>query len=264
MGTDEARLAGLLTAADKILFFTGAGISTGSGIADYRGPQGQWKTKEPVYFQDFMASEAARREYWDQKLETWPEIRDALPNPAHRAIAELEAENKVLAVVTQNIDGLHEKAGTSLERLVELHGTNLKVECMSCHAMTDPEPHFELFASSRRPPDCSACGGYLKPATISFGQGLNEESMRRAMAASMATDLVLALGSSLSVQPAASIPLLAAQRGVPYAIINRGVTEHDAYEVVTLRLDGDVTEILPAAVAASLLDSRQSTVDSTL
>jgi NAD-dependent deacetylase len=252
MSAPEARLAELLDAAHQIVFFTGAGVSTGSGIADYRGPQGQWKTKEPVYFQDFMASEAARREYWEQKLETWPEISGARPNAAHRAIVDLERAGKVLAVVTQNIDGLHEKAGTACERLVEVHGTNLKVECMSCHELSEPGEHFKRFAVLRQPPSCARCGGYLKPATISFGQGLDEQTMRRAMEAAMTTDLAVALGSSLSVQPAASFPLVAAQRGVPYVIVNRGVTEHDALGAVTLRIDADVTEVLPRAVAACL------------
>ena len=252
MSDPEPRLVDLLDASRRIMLFTGAGISTGSGIEDYRGPSGQWKTRDPVYFQDFMSREEARVEYWDQKLETWPMIRDAQPNATHRAVVDLEHMGSVAMVVTQNIDGLHEKAGTSPERLVELHGTNLKIECMSCHETNDPEPLFQVFSSTRRPPVCDACGGYLKPATISFGQSLKEEALRRSMAAAMATDLVVALGSSLSVHPAASIPLVAAQRGVPYVVINRGVTDHDAFDVVTLRLDGDVSELFPPAVEACL------------
>lgn len=254
MSHPNPSLVGLLSAAERILVFTGAGISTGSGIADYRGPQGQWKTREPVYYQDFMRRNEARAEYWDQKLETWPGIRDALPNSAHLAIVELEEADKVLLVVTQNIDGLHEKAGTSRSRLVEVHGTNLKVECMSCHEMSEPDAHFEAFERTREPPVCERCGGWLKPATISFGQSLNEHDLGRAYAASRETDLVLALGSSLTVQPAASIPLLAVERGTPYVIINRGVTEHDGIAGLTLRIDGDVVVELPAAVEAAIRD----------
>jgi NAD-dependent deacetylase len=248
----DVQLTQLLVEANKILVFTGAGISTSSGIGDYRGPQGAWKVKQPVYFQDFMSSHEARVEYWDQKLETWPQIRDAEPNATHHAIARLEAAGKMLLLATQNIDGLHEKAGTTRERLVELHGTNLKVECMSCHDMLEPEAHFQAFAETRQPPACNACGGYLKPATISFGQSLKDADIQLAFAAAREADLTLALGSSLAVQPAALIPLAAAQSGAGYAIINRGKTEHDGRSEVTLRLDGDVTEIVPPAVDAAL------------
>src|SRR3954466_9269810 len=135
------RLADFLRASRRALIFTGAGISTGSGIPDFRGPQGVWTRRQPVYFQDFMTSEAARIEHWDYKLEGWDGFRMAQPNESHRAIARLEAAGKVGAVVTQNIDGLHARAGTSAERLVELHGTNLLVECQSCRKRSDPEPH---------------------------------------------------------------------------------------------------------------------------
>ena len=245
MSTPNPQLVELLAACERILVFTGAGISTGSGIADYRGPQGQWKTRDPVYFQDFMRRHDARIEYWDQKLETWPSMRDARPNAAHLAIAELEAAGKVLLVATQNIDGLHEKAGSSLDRLIEVHGTNLKVECMSCHEMSEAERHFAAFERTNEPPVCPSCNGWLKPATISFGQSLRDHDLTHAFTAAREADLALALGSSLTVQPAASIPLCAAERGIPYIIINRGVTEHDDLTGVTLRIDGDVVEELP-------------------
>jgi len=252
MTQPNPRLVELLAAADRILVFTGAGISTGSGIADYRGPQGQWKTREPVYFQDFMRRHDARVEYWDQKLETWPAMRDARPNAAHQAVAELENAGKVLLVATQNIDGLHEKAGTPRDRLVEVHGTNLKAECMSCHEVGEIEEHFVAFERTREPPVCTSCRGWLKPATISFGQSLRDDDLRRAFTAARDADLVLALGSSLTVYPAASIPLHAVERGTPYVIVNRGLTEHDRIAGLTLRIDGDVVEELPAAVEAAL------------
>jgi NAD-dependent deacetylase len=153
--------------------------------------------------------------------------------------------------VTQNVDGLHRRAGTSPNLLVELHGTDLIVECQTCHATSDPVPHFARFEMTRRPPYC-ACGGVLKSATISFGQPLRPADLERAAAAAVKADLVLALGSTLSVYPAASIPLLAAERGTPYIIINRGVSEHDDHPSVTLRLEGNVTEIVPPAVEAAL------------
>ena len=240
-----------LKSATRILAFTGAGISTQSGIPDFRGPQGIWTRRKPVYYHDFMTSEAARIEHWDYKLEGWEIFRNAQPNATHHAIVKLERAGKLLMLVTQNIDGLHSLAGTSAERLVELHGTNSKTECQTCHELTDPAPHFEYFRAHRKPPLCH-CGGFLKPATISFGQNLDPRQIQRAEQAALEADLVIALGSTLSVYPAASIPLLAAQRGVPYIIINRGPTDHDHEPPVTLRLDSDVTSLFPAAVDAVL------------
>ena len=245
------QLIELLRASRQMLLFTGAGISTGSGIPDFRGPDGVWKRRQPVYYHDFMRSEAARIEHWDFKLEGWEGYRDARPNATHEAIVLLERARKVRAVVTQNIDGLHSRAGTTLERLVELHGTNTLVECQTCGRRSHPEPHFQAFRKTRRPPLCE-CGGFLKPATISFGQNLRNEDLERAEAAAKDADLVVALGSTLSVHPAVSIPLLAANRGVPYVVINRGPTEHDDLPEVTLRLEGDVGDIFPPAVAAAL------------
>lgn len=246
-----ARLTKYLCAANEILVFTGAGISTGSGIPDFRGPNGVWKRRQPVYYQDFMASESARVEHWDYKLEGYDAFRAARPNAIHDAIVRLERAGKVCAVVTQNIDGLHSLAGTSAERLVELHGTNSLVECTSCGWRGEPAPAFDYFRRTRQTPLCS-CGGFLKPATISFGQSLNPATLRRAEQAAHEADLVLALGSTLSVYPAAAIPLLAAQRGVPYIVINRGVTEHDEEPSVTLRIEAEVGEVFPAAVEAAL------------
>src|ERR1700704_1325376 len=244
-------LADYLRASKKALIFTGAGISPGSGIPDFRGPQGVWTRRQPVYFQDFMTSEAARIEHWDYKLEGWDGFRASRPNAVHDAIVRLERAGKVLAVVTQNIDGLHALAGTSAERLLELHGTNLLVECQSCKRRGDPEPHFEFFRVNRKPPLCD-CGGFLKPATISFGQSLDPLVLEQAKEAAARADLVVALGSTLSVYPAASFPLLAAQRGIPYIIINRGATDHDHDPSVSLRIEGDVAGIFPAAVEAAL------------
>jgi NAD-dependent deacetylase len=210
-----------------------------------------WKRRQPVYFQDFLTSEAARIEHWDYKLEGWDGFRDAQPNAVHHAIVALEKADKVLLVATQNIDGLHALAGTSPDRLVELHGTNLLVECVRCKSRSDPEPHFEFFRIHKKPPLCN-CGGFLKPATISFGQSLEPQTLRRAEEAAMQADLVVALGSTLSVYPAASFPLLAAQRGIPYLVINRGATDHDHEPSVSLRIEGDVGEIFPPAVEAAL------------
>jgi NAD-dependent deacetylase len=249
--SDTDTLVALIRDAERILVFTGAGVSTGSGIRDFRGPQGVWRTRQPVYFDDFLGSREARIEYWDQKLEAWPSFRDARPNAVHEAIVELERAGKLRLVLTQNIDGLHSRAGTAPEHLVEIHGTGGAVECMTCHRLSDPGPHMESFARTRKPPIC-ACGGLLKPATISFGQGLRAEDVARAARAAGECDLVIALGSTLSVHPAASFPLAAAERGVPYAIVNRGETEHDRHPAVTVRLEGDVVEIFPPVVDKAL------------
>ncbi len=250
-GPERAQLLQYLRSSAKILVFTGAGISTGSGIPDFRGPDGVWKRRQPVYYDDFMRSEAARIEHWDYKLEGWAGFRDARPNATHAAIVQLEKARKLLAVVTQNIDGLHARAGTSIGKLVELHGTNSFIECQTCRTRSSPEPHFESFRQTRRPPVCK-CGGFLKPATISFGQNLRAEDIKQAEEFASKADLVVALGSTLSVYPAANIPLSAAARGVPYVIINRGPTEQDGFREVTLRLEGDVGDIFPSAVAQAI------------
>jgi NAD-dependent protein deacetylase/lipoamidase len=247
----DVRLVEPLRVSRSILVVSGAGVSTASGIPDFRGPGGVWTRRTPVYYDEFLASEAARVEYWDYKLETWELYQHAQPNAVHHAIVALERAGKILSVVTQNVDGLHRRAGTSPDLLVELHGTDLLVECQTCHAESDPAPHFAHFKTTRRPP-CCACGGPLKSATISFGQSLRADDLERAAAAAEKADLVLALGSTLSVYPAASIPLLAAERGTPYVIINRGATGHDDHACVTLRLEADVTAILPPAVEAAL------------
>jgi NAD-dependent deacetylase len=244
-------LADYLRASKSALIFTGAGISTGSGIPDFRGPQGVWTRRKPVFFQDFMTSEAARIEHWDYKLEGWEAFRNAQPNAVHHALVRFEQAGKLLMVITQNIDGLHGLAGTSPARLIELHGTNSLIECVNCHRRDDPRAHFEYFRTHRKPPLCT-CGGFLKPATISFGQSLNPTELERAHSAAMETDLVVALGSTLSVYPAASFPLLAARRGVPYIIVNRGETEHDHEPSVSLRIEGGVSEIFPCAVETAL------------
>jgi NAD-dependent deacetylase len=245
--TEVARLTELLRVAERVLVFTGAGLSTASGIPDFRGPNGLWKNRSPVYYQDFLASEEARREYWEFKLESWPIFRDAQPNPGHQAIVALEQRNKLECVVTQNVDGLHQAAGTSRDRLIELHGTNRENECSRCKARETPARCMLEFERTRIPPQCVKCGALMKPAVVMFGEALNLDDLARAREASERADLVLALGSSLVVTPAADVPLFGARRGAPYVIINRGQTPHDS--LATLRLDADVVDVLPRAIA---------------
>ncbi len=251
-GTIE-QLTRMLANHHRILVFTGAGISTASGIPDYRGPQGVWKTRQPVYYQDFMTSEAARKTYWQQKSEDHAAFSDAGPNAVHKAIVDLEQAGRVEMVVTQNVDGLHRHAGTSPDRLIEIHGTNALIECQSCGDRSEPGPHHTQFAATGQPPTCH-CGGFLKPATISFGQSLRSADLLGAFAAAEKCDLAIALGSTLSVTPAADIPLNAARHGAPYVVINRGETGHDGLGIISLRIEADVSKVFPAAVTAALAD----------
>ena len=241
-----AALSELIARARRVMVFTGAGISTGSGIPDFRGPQGVWQTRTPTYYQDFIASERARIEYWEFKLESWRVFRDARPNATHLALVELERLGKLEALVTQNVDGLHQAAGTSPGKLIELHGTNSQVECIDCSRRESPERCMEHFAKARRPPRCAACDGLMKPAVVMFGQALVPEHLEQAREAAESADLILALGSSLVVTPAANIPLFGAQRGTPYVIVNQGETPHD--ELASLRIDDDVAAVLPPAL----------------
>ena len=239
------QLTSLFEEAARVLVFTGAGISTGSGIPDFRGPQGLWKRWRPVYFDEFMSSHQARIRHWEFKLEGWSQFRDAEPNAAHRALAELDKLDRLDALVTQNIDGLHHLAGHPQDRIIELHGTNRKIECLSCGKHLDPDSVFDQFRSTREPPLCD-CGGFLKPATISFGQAMPQDKLSNAFAVAQRCDLAIAIGSTLEVEPAASVPRTAKESGATYVIINQGVTAHE--RLADLRIDGDATAILPAAV----------------
>ena len=198
-----------------------------------------------------MAREESRIEYWHYKLEMWEAHGDAQPNAVHQAIVQLEQADKVAMVVTQNVDGLHRSAGTAEDLLVEVHGTGTLVECQSCGDRNEVVPSFAAFKETGEPPVCH-CGGYLKPATISFGQSLREEDLARAFAAAALCDLVIALGSTLSVSPANGIPLDGAQRGAKYIIINRDETDHDHLQEVTLRLNDELEDVFPAAVDKAL------------
>lgn len=242
-----ARFVELLAKAERVLAFTGAGVSTGSNIPDFRGPDGVWRTRTPVEYPAFVRSEEARVEYWSWKLEGYPAFRHAKPNAAHLALVTLERYGKLEALVTQNVDGLHRSAGTSREKLVELHGTNSEAECMTCGVREPITRALEDFATTGRPPRCARCDGLLKPGVVMFGQALAGPELARAQEAARRADFVLALGSSLVVTPAADVPLVALRRRVPYVIVNRGATPHDV--LATLTLDADVAEVLPAAVA---------------
>ena len=192
-----------------------------------------------------MNSHAARVKHWEFKLQGWEGFRDAVPNAAHQALSELDHIGFLQSLVTQNIDGLHQLSGHPEGRVIELHGNNRLVECQSCKILMDPEPAYCEFEQTRQPPRCS-CGGYLKPATVSFGQAMPEDKMAQAVENARKADFVLAIGSTLEVEPAASIPRLAQQGGAFYTILNRGSTAQD--HLANLRLEGDSTRLLPRIV----------------
>lgn len=240
-------LAGALVDATSVLVFTGAGISTGSGIPDFRGPNGMWKNRAPVYFDEFMNSEEARIRHWQYKAEMHQVFTSARPNAAHLGLAELERLGLLEVLVTQNIDGLHHDAGNRPDRIVEIHGTNRWIECMTCKARTAPDPAMAEFTATGKPPVCP-CGGFLKSATISFGQPMPQEELARAFRAAEEADLVIAIGSTLEVHPAASVPLVAIRHGARYAIVNRGPTAHD--HLAAIRIEGDAVEIVPRVLSA--------------
>ncbi|MBK7582187.1 MAG: Sir2 family NAD-dependent protein deacetylase [Myxococcales bacterium] len=246
MAPEVEKLRVLLERSSKVLAFTGAGLSTGSGIPDFRGPAGVWQSRAPTYYQEFISDEDARRDYWEFKLEGYLAFRDARPNAAHLALVELERRGKLACLVTQNVDGLHQAAGTSAEKLIELHGTNSAVECTECRRREPTERCMLEFERTREPPTCSACGALMKPAVVMFGQSLDMTQLGSAFRHAERADLLLALGSSLVVTPAADVPLAGARRGTPYVIVNRGETPHD--RLATFCIDADVVSVLAEAL----------------
>ena len=245
MEQEIQKLKELIGRSGRILVFTGAGISTGSGIPDFRGPDGVWQKTEPVLYSEFMESEAKRVEYWRYKAGTFEAFKAARPNEAHKALVRLEGTGKLLALVTQNIDNLHRLAGTSNEKLVELHGTGLCAECIECFEWSHMAAAVARFLATGKPPKC-ACGGFLKPAVVMFGEAMPQAELGLARRAAANCDLAVAVGSTLSVEPAASVPLSARADGKPYVIINRGPTAHDSAAV--LKIDGAAEEILPRVI----------------
>jgi NAD-dependent deacetylase len=235
----------VLGSSRNTVAFTGAGVSTASGVPDFRSPGGIWSRYQPVTIQEFTASEEARRRYWRYKKETYRDFATARPNPAHHALARLETEGRLAAVITQNIDGLHQEAGN--RAVLELHGTNRRVSCLACARSYPAALIQDRLVAGCDVPTCDACGGILKAATISFGQPLPRDVLAEAWRLAAACDLFLVLGSSLVVQPAAALPEAAAAAGARVVIVNREATPLDGLAAHVLR--GEVEEILPAMVA---------------
>ncbi len=238
------KVADLINQARKVIVFTGAGVSTESGIPDFRSPGGVWHKYDPedFYYQKFLSSEAAREKYWQMSREFFEPIKNAQPNAAHMAVVQLEKIGKLDCVITQNVDNLHQKAGNSPEKVIELHGTTMTVSCLSCRKKYPREEIQSWLLSGVRVPRCEVCEGILKPDTISFGQPMpplhTEESFRRARNC----DLFIVIGSSLVVQPAASIPVEAKEHGAKLVIINREPTPHDSYADIVIH--GSAGEIM--------------------
>ncbi len=246
----EARLlADVLATANRIAIFTGAGISTESGIPDFRGPSGLWNTAKPVTFQDFNSSEEARIESWERNVRLHDMLARSTPNRGHRTVAALVASGRADCVITQNIDGLHQAAGIEDGQVIEIHGTCRKASCLDCgkpYALPDT---LARFAATRSAPRCDECGGLIKTATISFGQTMPALPMQQAQAAIAAADLVLVLGSSLRVYPAASLPEQAARQGKRLVILNAEPTPLDGMASLVLhrgigQLLGDAFDIV--------------------
>ncbi|MGA1790221.1 MAG: SIR2 family NAD-dependent protein deacylase [bacterium] len=229
------RVMDLLKQAERVSAFTGAGISTESGISDFRSPGGVWDRYRIVTYQEFISSHEARVEYWQMKRELFREFQGAMPNNAHIALAEMEKLGKLKCLITQNIDGLHQDAGTSPEIVIEIHGTNRRAVCIKCGKSWPIEDIHTRLDSGEMDPACDACHGYIKPATISFGQAMPEEEMRKAFAAAERSDLFFMIGSSLQVEPAASIPPAAHRAGADLVFINRTETHWDHIATVLFR-----------------------------
>jgi len=239
-------LARAITQARRAVVFTGAGISTESGIPDFRSPGGIWTRMAPIDFSDFLASEEARRETWRRRFAMEETFRAAAPNRGHRAVAELVRRGQAAAVITQNIDGLHQASGIADDRVIELHGNTTYAHCLDCKARYELEALRLAFERAGEAPVCDDCGGFVKTATISFGQAMPQDPMRRAEIETLAADLFIVLGSSLVVYPASGFPELAKHNGATLVIINRESTGLDA--IADLVLNRPIGETLGDAV----------------
>lgn len=230
MGSLIAKGAELMRGAQKILVFSGAGMSTESGIPDFRSPGGVWSKYDPsdFYFQKIVSDQKARERYWQMSSESYRTMKQAQPNRAHLAIKAIEDRGKLLAIVTQNIDRLHHRAGNPPEKIIEIHGNVFSVSCLSCGKRYERDEIELRLRSGVKAPYCDDCSGILKPDTVSFGQSMPEEKMAKAFRCAQECDLCMVLGSSLVVYPAASIPALAVESGGKLMIINWDETPLDS------------------------------------
>jgi NAD-dependent deacetylase len=246
MTEEIQQLAGLIDTARRVVVFTGAGISTESGIPDFRSPNGIWSKNTPIYFDEYIQSADARIEAWRRKFEIDKDMIGAEPNRGHRAVAKLVRTGKVSAVITQNIDGLHQESGVADEQMIELHGNGTYATCLTCATRYELEPIKAAFQSDGALPECRFCAGIVKTATISFGQAMPEGPMERARDETLASDLFLAIGSSLVVYPAAGFPAMAKRNGAKLVILNREPTDLD--EIADIVLNREIGPTLGEAV----------------
>jgi NAD-dependent deacetylase len=241
-----ARLAQMLRAARNGVIFTGAGISTESGIPDFRSPGGIWTQMAPIEFRDFVSCAEMRKEAWRRRFAMEEMFARVRPNSGHAAVADLVGRGNVTHVITQNIDNLHQASGIPAAQVIELHGNTRYAKCLECGARAELAPIRAHFEAHGEAPDCDACGGLLKTATISFGQAMPETEMERAERATLSCDLFIVLGSSLVVYPAAGFPSMAKEAGARLAIVNREPTDHDG--IANLVLHAEIGPTLAAAV----------------
>ena len=267
-----AALRDWLNAHDRVFVLTGAGISTASGIPDYRGADGKWKRRAPVTLQEFLRDPAMRARYWARSFVGWPRVARAQPNAAHNALAALESQGRTTALVTQNVDGLHARAGQRI--VIDLHGRIDAVVCLDCAArfaraeiqqqLADEHPEWNPFAGAAAPdgdadvehldldgfraPDCTSCGGLLKPDVVFFGENVPVERVTSARKALERAAAMLVVGTSLMVYSGYRFARMARERGLPLAILTRGITRADA--IATLKLDADCVAALSAATGA--------------
>ncbi len=242
------RIAAKIKQGRKNIIFTGAGISTESGIPDYRSQGGIWDKFRPVYFDEFMRSRKAREEYWRRWQELYRGIRQAQPNAGHTAIAKLHQMGLLEALITQNVDGLHQQAGVDEQTIIELHGNTRRIRCMSCRKITSTGETRRRLQSGNGAPECE-CGGYLKPETISFGQAMPVSEVQKAVSLSQACEFFLVVGSTLLVQPAAHMPVYARQNGAFLAIVNLSETPcDDMCDVLIRDKAGEVLQQIVKAV----------------
>jgi NAD-dependent deacetylase len=245
--TGIAQLRDLVGRADIIVPFTGAGISTECGIPDFRSPGGLWTKYAPIGFDEFLASAEMRSEAWRRRFAMDTQFSTARPGYGHLALASLHRLGKIPAVITQNIDNLHQASGFAADNVVELHGNTTYATCLDCARRYELTWVRERFETTGCAPDCTACGGYIKTATISFGQAMPEAAMRRAESLASTCDLFLAIGSSLVVWPAAGFPLVAKRSGARLVIINRDPTDFD--DIADLVVHADIGRTLESFIA---------------
>ncbi len=240
------QLQSMIKSSRRVVVFTGAGISTESGIPDFRSPGGIWTKYKPIDFKDFMASEEMQRESWKRKFASESVMNQAQPNKGHLAVAKLVKQGKVTSVITQNVDGLHQRSGVPDDNVIELHGNSTYAACLGCGKRYELEPIRKAFQTDETLPECDDCNGIIKTATISFGQAMPVEQVQAAQQETLACDLFLAIGSSLVVYPAAGFPSLAKQNGAKLVIINREPTSLDS--IADLIIHSEIGNVLSSAV----------------